>query len=550
MPSYSIAFTGTAYANGNYYLNDTSAANDFTGRLKQGHFVEGVPWTSVAYASQVALDTTPFVTYPRPDAEVSANAMHRWAHSSLDYIVECTQKSGARPYYSEIDTTNTNAALTAAATMTLVTPADTQLHPYYLFRIPAATIAGLSTLTDYAVYIKTKGQDGKELKTFWSFRKEAAELDHFFFVDKTNAGTADGKFLTPFTNLSQVGWLDSGGGLSSAGKILVIKEGDSQTTPYTKSANWNISTTNFPIGIQNVYGERPKVDLRALNVMYALSTGSDDFAMHGIEVINGIVGTGVGRGAFSNGFNNPFSRIHISDCIFDTVAAWDAGANNSSGLQLESNSARQHISYHNLTFKNFAGSTIINNGAPFIVSGVKYSSFDNISVTNIGTAIDSVAAVVVIKHAVTDTSITNVTAITGIYVGWNGGIISDDTSDTIYKMNNIEINHNNLYLQDSLKGITLPGTISLTQTDGPHYVFRNTLRGSGIRIGATNASQIDIKNNVTTSLNIFDDASQSTVSSKNTDRAVLADMNADGTLTAAYLTANGLERGEIGDEDA
>lgn len=513
-------------------------------QLAPGHFVEGLPWTATAYSSQVAADTKETVIYPRPDSEVLATARHKWAHPDFDYQIPIMIRGGNFPHYLQLDESGTSAELVGNVSIGV----NFNSTDAYTITIPAATIASLSTLTDYDVVIKATDQDGGELKVFWSFQKEATELDHFFFVDSSYiGGTKDGKFDTPFDSAIVAGWLAAGDAASSANKIVVLKQGNSQTTPYTKSGGWLCSNANFPRGVINIPGETPKMDLEDASPMFGLSGESDDYTIFGIEMINGRNAAGQdgdGKGAFNNGFNNGFDRTTIWNCIFDVVDSWGSSSVNPAGLIFDGNFAppREHLAIVDCTFKNFAGTSEANSGAPIHIMDFYYWLIDNCTFENNGDSAGC-AGMVYLKHAVGNGTIRRSTGYTNNY--WRRGVIyCDATTGTGTEVENMEYCFNNADTETAeRKLVSAPGTNNLG--DGPHYVLRNTGRNANLDVDG-DSTDSELFGNI---LGGTDDSSITwLVDTDNFESVSESNQNADGTLTDAYLTSISKDRGTVGHE--
>ena len=513
--------------------------------LAAGHYREGVPWTATAYASQVAASTTETVIYPRPDSEVLSSARHRWAHSQMDYQIPVCIRGGNFPHYLQLDETGTSSALVASA----VIGVNHNSTDAYTITIPAATIAGLSTLTDYDVVIKATDQAGNELKVFWSFQKEAAERDHFFFVDNSyTGGASDGSFDDPFDSMIVAGWTMSGNGASSANKTLVLKEGNSQTTPYLKDGGWTTTDAQFPRGVIAMVGESPKIDLESARPMVALS-GTHDYVLFGIEIINGqdaTLQTGDGRGAFNNGFNSVYNRITFWNNTFDTVNSWGSSNVNPGALIFDGNftPAREHLAIVDCTFKNFAGTSETNSGAPIHLMMFYYFLIDNCKFMDNGST-SGCAGMVYLKHGTGNGTIRRSEAYDNNY--WRRSVIHcDDTNNAVTEVENMEYIYNNTDNEHSTNDLLkAPGTNS--SGDGPHYVFRNTARNSTLQVDG-DSTDSEAFGNI---LGSTDDSSVVwSVDTDNYESVSETNQEVDGTLKAAYLTSITKARGTVGHEIA
>jgi hypothetical protein len=281
--------------------------------------------------------------------------------------------------------------------------------------------------------------------------------------------------------------------------------------------------------------------------LYGVSNFSDVF-ISGIWCINGRDAshqTGDGYGAFNQGFNNEFHRHTIYNCIFDTVESWGSSGVNPGALKFDGNVSREYLAIVNCTFRNFAGTTEINSGAPIHLMGFKYFLFDNNIGENLGTTSNGVTALVYYKHALTDGTTRRFEAIDNCKF-FRGGVYCDDTSsNNEYDMANMELCYNNIENIDTgLSYLGLPGTIGPNDL-GPHFVYRNTGENSRIGIGNSGASTIEVVGNVNTHTNTF---TVSVADVDNYDDAIAENFNADNTLTDTYLTSISKERGTVGHE--
>jgi hypothetical protein len=530
-------------------------------QLAAGHYYEAIPFTATAYASQVAADTDDFVVFPRPDSEVSSYARHRWAHPDFDYEIPICVKGGAFPYHMEIDTTNTDSALTSTITIGDTHDATNS----YVVNIPAATIAGLSTLTDYDIYVKITDQEGSELKCWWSFQKEASDLDHFFFVDKSyTGGTKDGAFDTPFDDIGQAGWLASGDGDSSAQKILVVKEADSAVTPYQKSAGWNQSLSAFPCAIIGLPGERPVFDNQNTRPMWGWAI--DDGFFSGFKCTNL-------RNSFTNDFTgamvtesgDAFDRGLVWDLVIDADIAFTPSSVNPSVFPFNNISGnRKHIAFYDLDVSNAVSAAAPNGGGIIHLNGWESCLIDKITVTNWGTS-SAIDHAFMVKRAITDIEFRRIEALSGADISGATIDIRADNQAGDAQYNNIVITRINVDTPNANEGFQYiaNGAVNFTSQDGPLYAYFNTIQGaSGVEINKHDdscASLIDIRKNVgegAVSATVagptdLSGGTTATVTSTDNEESVGAsNFNSDGTLTDSYLSSNGLTRGEVGHEIA
>jgi len=563
MPSYSKSLSSaTAYANGEVRFYDINADKDFSGHLKHGHYDDYYPWSSTAYASQTASDTTDSVVFPRPDSETSTYARHRWAHPDMDYIIPIALKHGAFPYFLEVDTTNTDAALVG----NIVLGATHDATDAYTVRIPAATISGL-TAGAKNVYIKAIDQNGSELKIWWTITKEVAELDHFFFVDSSyTGGTKDGKFDTPFDNASEAGWLASADGASSEEKILVLKEGNSLTTPYTKTADWNFSTGgsgSFPCAIIGLYGEEPVMSLGGTRVMWGWnnSTSNDGFfAGFKLESLNTTFADTTG--AIAKEFANAWDRACIWNLTIDaTGVTFSPTANNPSVIPMGNSSgtdARDHIAILDCRYDGAAGGAGSNTGAVVYLNGVRNCLIDNLTVSNWGLTTQSFTLIFVKRNA-TQLTVRRVTAIDTVDVSSTMMDLTASNAATnnpgIYE--GTEILRNNF---DTSATTSLGYLLSDTNLSGQDelYIGFNTFQGGVVTLDSSNADEIMITNNATTETLPTAEVTLSSAGGtavtptlvENEEEMLAGDFETDGTVTTTYLTNNSLTRGKVGHEIA
>lgn len=549
-------------------------------QLDSEHYTPAkVAWPGTAYASQVAADTEGLTVYPRPDTETDQGgspwARHRWAHPSMIYEIPVCVRGGAFPYHMEIDTTNTDSALTATATV----GANHDSTNSWVVRIPAATINGLSTSTDYDVYVKVTDQESNELKVWWSFQKEATELDHFFFVDTSyTGGTKDGKEATPFDSIAQAGWLASGNAASSAKKILAIKEGNSQVTPITKNIDWEPTATAFPCAIINIPDETPKLDLNDTAPIIS-APDIDDIFIWGLEAINGFQPVLDGEGSHIGLAGQSHDRWTIGNCIFDEVAGWSTAGINSGVISgAGAFSLRTYLAIVNMTIRNTPARPSggnVNEGSCATIMSHKWVLLDNWTCSNIGDTgkggVSPVSAVVFFKHNNSDWTCRRITAYDQINAGNGntqyGGLLTSTNPGayTHYNYANCEIHHNNVGLETTgYSGIAWPGATGVN-AEGPCWMHRNTIYYD--TANSNNESVLiytDIKDlSPDATVEILDNVSNETsdyrcfatctgliTETGNKWEVGDSNFNSDHTLTNAYLTAQGLSRGEIGHEIA
>ena len=528
-------------------------------QLPPGHFTPAkVPFPTTAYALQTGADTVENVIFPRPNNETDAHARQRWAHPQMDYEIPICIRGGAFPYHMEIDTSATSTALTGIA----IGPNHDSPNSY-LLTIPRTTMAGLSYPTIYDIVVKVTDQELNELRVYWSFQMEANELDRFFFVDSSyTGGTKDGRYTTPFDTLIIPGWTAGGSFSNSAGKTLVIRQGVGN---YLKEAGWNISASGFPSGIIAFPGEEPVVDLESARPLCGFNR--NDIFLRGISAINGRQPSGDGQGAFTNGFNNSYWRITIDGCTFDGVTAWSPSSTNSGMITFDGNGPtifREFLAIINCTFRNSVGASLINEGMCIGIMTWKRAILDNNFAENIGTTGSGVSSVIYHKHATTHLEVRRLEARNNINVK-RGAIYSNGTGQRNgYAMQNMEWRHNNIRLPGDSNvgtvpwGLWFPDNVYSTSEppntirDGPHYAHRNTFEGTGVEIGIspygwTGALDFQVLNNASQSPHSLSSAGPYLTDENNYTDAIY---NPGGILTDAYLTANGLERGQIGHEIA
>lgn len=551
-----ITATGTG---GTYNSWELSGAGSF--QLASGHYYEAISWTATAYASQVAADTDSHVVFPRPNSETAAYSRQRWAHPDFDYEVPVLLKNGAFPYQMEIDTGNTATALLATITI----GANFDSVNSYVVNIPAATIAALSTATNYDIYIKATDQAGKEIKIWWTFQKEAAELDHFFFVDKSYVGgTKDGKFDTPFDNLSQAGWLAPSDGASAGSKILVVKEADSVTTPYTKTAGWNWTPSAFPCAIIGIPTEEFVLDLEGARAIWGWnsSTATDGF-LAGFKAVNGLnTFSDDWKGAFTADFGNEFNRACIWDLTLEANVSFTPSSVNPSCFNFNNiTNQRRHVGWYDLRISNAISGQGPNGGGIFDFNGCDAWLVDKITVSDWGTSSD-IDHLIFSKRSIENIEIRRVEAIDNVNI--SGSIIdiraANQSGDAQY--DNIVVTRCNLNSPNANEGVEYlaNGAQNFTQADGPFWMFFNTVQGAG-KLNAhadSCATLIDIRQNATTGTitstvtgaTDFGGAVPTPTLTDNKASVSGASFNADGTLTTSYLSAQSLDRGEVGHEIA
>ncbi|MBT8449331.1 MAG: hypothetical protein KJO69_06555, partial [Gammaproteobacteria bacterium] len=515
-------------------------------------------WPGTAYASQTATTTQPFVINPRPDSETGASPVsrYRWAHPQMDYEVPVMVRGGAFPYFMEIDTDNTSAALTGITIGQTLNSGNE-----YTVTIPQSTINGLSTATDYDIYVKVTDQTGKQMKVWWSFQKEAVELDHFFFVDNSyTGGTADGKFSTPFKSFDIANWLYESTSSSSAGKTLVIKEGNSQSggSEYTKNASngsWNMQSTDLPISIINIPGETPVVNLQNTYPLFGLAGGANepnDVFVRGIKCINGRGTNGTeGYGAFVNGFEGDHKRIAISKMILDTTDAWVNSATTNNGCITISGagSAREHVGVVDIEFLNIPGSGATNAGGATMLMGCKWGLFDRYNVHDYGAG-SGTEHIIHAKKSTRDTTFRRVTAKVNMHwvVNTYGIKLNEDPSTQGYLFEDTEICYIDMEAPDAdnLRYVGMVVSVG-SQANGPVYVYRTTCKYGGTFIRFT--CPVELDDNVHTDANNNVGATGLTVVT-DYDNTPTDYQTGTTLLTDAYLTTQTLDRGEIGHEIA
>ena len=536
-------------------------------QLAAGHYENFVAWPSVSYTSQTEADTFPFVIYPRPDSETNINARHRWAHDQMIYEVPIYLRGGAFDYWAEIETTNTSEALLPYITVTNNWRNTTGDKSCYV----QITALGIQTLakdgTAYDVYLKVYDQLGRELKVWWSFKPEVNENDHFIIYDNSSTtGTYTGTWTNPYRDLldtdSGANYL-TGTGVNTFEKIVVIKEGNSQTTPYTKSDNWIFEPTGFPIAIINNPADtnRPVIDLQATNVLFVLSgsssAGSDHF-IWGLEVLNGMQPAQIdGYGAFNRAFGSGTDdRFLLANCKFDTVANWPTttGTNNCALVFESTTSQREHMVVSDIEITNLAPSNLATNvGNALMMMGTRYSCFDNWVISNFAQGATTVGKIAQFKKSLTESVVRRWTAIDNVTCTRYD--ISEDTGVTGYEHQNVEICYINIRsqtTQDIASLIFITADIGI----GPVYGYRNTIttpngatRG---RIDTNYVMPLTLKGSVHSGI-LNDNGTATTVISDYASVS-LTYFQTDNKLTDLWFTDEGLnptaDRGTVGHEIA
>ena len=524
-------------------------------QLSAGHYYESLPFTAVAYASQTAADTRDRVIYPRPDSDVSSYARHKWAHPSFDYEIPICIRGGAFPYYLEVENADTDAALQGNITITQPwTGSAWDMSRDTFITISAATIAALSTLTDYGVGIRVTDQTGKSVRVWWTFQKEAVAGDHFVFVDPSDAGTNAGTWENPWQSLTQAGQLVDGSTATNE-KILVVREGVSQTTPLTgKTESWVSTATTMPDAYIGIPGERPKIDLEGTSsVASEPLTGAqarNDIFVRGFDLVNGSPSASEGRGAFFDGTGSGGGRTVISDCNFES--AWfgaASGSTNNCAITFTGiSTTRRDCAVVDCTFDTMQ-SGVQNSSSAFMLMGLDRCLIDNITCSNF----NGNSSITYLKHSLSGLTIRRLTGITSTNYTY-GFVYSDDTTTS----NNLRLDDTEVCfcnVKDSSgqnNRVRYPGNIG-TGANGPFYFYRNTVQDGYLDVNSTdidvtlygNLSELTdafVTTGTVTETKSYDAAS--------TPAVAASDFNADGTLTAAALTKYGVARGELGHEIA
>ncbi|MBT8450188.1 MAG: hypothetical protein KJO69_10885, partial [Gammaproteobacteria bacterium] len=450
--------------------------------LPLSHSLKKVPWTTVPYASQTAADTSNFVIAPRPDSETDLNggiSWYRWAHPDMDYERDLYVRGGRAFYNCEIDTSLTNPALTGIT----ILRGGTGPTGYLWFKvfIPQATIAALTPGIDYFVAIKWFDQESSELRMDYSLQVEGTPLSHFFFLDNSQPTNGTGTFSNPFNSTNNPAYLAYSNGVSAAGKICVLKQGNSATPG--SEYQWSNAitgpmwptTSKLPCAVINIPGETPVIDLNA-EVSFGLegtaANPTDDYKVYGIKFINGWStadgGGAIGRGAFSSFFNNNAKRWGITHCFFDTVNAWITIPNHNNGaLTFDGTTAlREHGVVANNEFSNAVSPATNNVGAAIMHMGGEKIIIENNTVRDWGTTGSGVEIVFKLKKPSDNLTVRRNIAVDNVTV-WTdkyGIEMADDASTSPYTFDNTEICYNVFEFPTTLRPRWMGMTATLAVT--------------------------------------------------------------------------------------
>ena len=422
-------------------------------------------------------------------------------------------------------------------------------------------MALLSTGVDYGISAIATDQAGKVMRIWWSFQMEPTPLSHFIFVDNSFAGISDGSFAAPFKTFGEPGYLVYGNGASGAGKICVLKQGNSATpgSEYQRDATtgpyWP-RTNSLPHSVINIPGEQPVIDLNAI-VSFGLegTLPTNDFMMYGLKLINGwstATGGGAGssgsngRGAFVSIFGNDAKRILIAHNVFDTVTSWITVSNfNNGAITLDNpNSAREHVVISNNEFANAVSPATNNIGAIVMQMGGDKILIEDNTVRDWGTTSNGIEVIIKLKKPSDNTTVRrnvivdNVTVWTDKY----GIEVADDQANSPFQFDNLEVSYNVFEFPTTLRPRWMGMTASAATRTGNVYIFRNTGKGcdffSNLNSTVTEMDANDHDGVLAVGPNVTIVSDYPTIS---TDYQVGTQL-----LTSAFLTANSLEDGEVG----
>jgi hypothetical protein len=233
------------------------------------------PWVIQAhdYLSPLPIQTI----YPRPDAETSANALHRKAHTGLTYRIPIGVRAGCWPYKYEIITGPSGATIGSEMTRTTDSATDMILHE------PGAEYGFITwdAPTDgetFSFLVRVTDQLGVSVDIAWS---GAVDNASYVFIDSTSGDdTNAGTQAAPLGTFANGLWKNDDSDNTYGGKIAVFT-GTADINAGTIPSSPALSSTTKPAAF--IAGPSGAI-FNCSNGHFRTSGSLNDFVIGGITI--------------------------------------------------------------------------------------------------------------------------------------------------------------------------------------------------------------------------------------------------------------------------